>query len=122
MSQEQFAKLTLHDPAKSKRDLSKLTEARLATMARNSETLALLVWEPYMHNPKLRHRLHRVDCPVLFMRGESDGLVSADYLAKYARLVPHGRVETIAEAGHSPQSEQPEAFASAVISFFEQGV
>ena len=44
-----------------------------------------------MHNPKLKHRLHRVTAPTLFMRGESDGLVSADYLAAYARLLPNAR-------------------------------
>jgi pimeloyl-ACP methyl ester carboxylesterase len=55
------------------------------------------------------------------MRGESDGLVSAEYLAKYAKLVPHARIETIAAAGHSPQVEQPEAFVAAVTSFLEQG-
>ena len=78
---------------------------------RNRETLALLVWEPYMHNPKLRHRLHRVTAPTLFLRGESDGLVSAEYLAAYARLLPNARTDTIAAAGHAPQVEQPEAFA-----------
>ena len=50
-------------------------------VARNAETLALLTWEPYMHNPKLRHRLHRVGVPTLFLRGASDGIVSAEYLA-----------------------------------------
>ena len=121
MPPEQFAKLTLHDPSKGQRDLSKLSQEQLTQIARNNETLALLVWEPYMHNPKLRHRLHRLHMPVLFMRGESDGLVSADYLAKYAKLVPHARIETIATAGHSPQIEQPEAFVARVTSFFEQG-
>src|SRR5579862_2833314 len=121
MPPEQFAKLTYHDPAKEKVDYAKLSPEQLTVIARNNETLALLVWEPYMHNPKLRHRLHRVDMPVLFMRGESDGLVTADYLAKYAKLVPNGRIETIAAAGHSPQVEQPEAFVAKVTSFFEQG-
>jgi pimeloyl-ACP methyl ester carboxylesterase len=122
MSQEQMAKIMFHDPAKARIDYSKLSAEQLTVVARNRETLALLVWEPYMHNPKLKHRLHRVDLPVLFMRGESDGLISADYLAKYSKLVPNGRIETIAAAGHSPQVEQPEAFAAKVLSFFEQGV
>ena len=34
-----------------------------------------------MHNPKLNHRLHRVNVPTLFLRGASDGIVSAEYLA-----------------------------------------
>lgn len=122
MSPEQLAKTMFHDPSKARVDYSKLTPEQLTIIARNRETLALLVWEPYMHNPKLKHRLHRVDMPVLFIRGESDGLVSADYIAKYARLMPNARIETIAEAGHSPQSEQPEAFVAKVASFLEQGV
>ena len=69
MSQEQMAKTMFHDPAKVQIDLSKLSQEQLTVIARNRETLALLVWEPYMHNPKLKHRLHRVDMPVLFMRG-----------------------------------------------------
>jgi pimeloyl-ACP methyl ester carboxylesterase len=122
LSQDEFARLRFHDPALARTDLTKLSEEQMRIMARNSETLALLVWEPYMHNPKLTHRLHRAAMPVLFMRGESDGLVSADYLARYAKLVPHARIETIAKAGHSPQVEQPESFVTKVVSFFEQGV
>ena len=88
-------------------------------MVRNWEALALIGWEPYMHNPKLRHRLHRVRIPTLFLRGASDGLVSEEYLAGYARLLPNARTETIAAAGHLPQLEQPEIFASTVLSFLE---
>ncbi|HKT19345.1 MAG TPA: alpha/beta fold hydrolase, partial [Stellaceae bacterium] len=72
--------------------------------------------------PKLAHRLHRLSMPVLMMRGASDGIVSAEYLARYAKLVPHARIETIAAAGHLPQLEQPEAFVARVVDFFEQGV
>src|SRR5262245_42635319 len=68
---------------------------------------ALLTWEPYMHNPKLKHRLHRVNVPTLFLRGASDGIVSAEYLERYAALIPQARTETIAEAGHLPHVEQP---------------
>ena len=59
-----------------------------------------------MHNPKLNHRLHRVNVPTLFLRGASDGIVSADYLKRYAALVPQARIETIAEAGHLPHVER----------------
>jgi pimeloyl-ACP methyl ester carboxylesterase len=72
-----------------------------------------------MHNPKLRHRLHRVTTPTLFLRGESDGLVSAEYTAAYACLLPNARVETLRRAGHSPHLEQPEAFARSVLRFLE---
>lgn len=70
-----------------------------------------------MHNSKLKHRLHRVVAPTLFMRGESDGLVSQAYLDAYARLLPNARTQTIKAAGHMPELEQPESFARAVIEF-----
>ena len=81
------------------------------------ETLALLVWEPWMHNPKLKHRLPRAAMPVLLIRGESDGLVSGDYLNAYARLLPAASMLTIPAAAHVPHLEQAEAFASAALDF-----
>ena len=119
MPQERLHALLHHDPAAMRVDPAQMTDEELRIMVRNRETLALLAWEPYMHNPKLRHRLHRVRIPTLFLRGASDGLVAADYLAGYARLFPDARVETIAAAGHLPQLEQPEAFAARVLSFLE---
>ena len=74
-----------------------------------------------MHNPKLKHRLHRLRMPVLFLRGASDGLVSAEYLDRYAKLVPGAHIETIPEAGHLPQIEQPQAFAAKITAFLGEG-
>jgi pimeloyl-ACP methyl ester carboxylesterase len=120
-STEALDRMRFHDPAKAKIDLTKLSEEQMRIIARNNETLALLVWEPYMHNPKLKHRLHRLTMPVLFMRGSSDGLVSADYLDRYAKLVPGAKIATIAEAGHLPHIEQPKAFAASLDAFLSQG-
>jgi pimeloyl-ACP methyl ester carboxylesterase len=110
-------KLLYHDPAKMAPDTKKMTDDELAAMFRNRETLALLVWEPWMHSTKLKHRLHRVKSPALFIRGGSDGLVSDNYLKAYAALLPNARTLTIPAAGHAPHLEQPEAFASAVLEF-----
>ena len=112
-------KLLYHDPDRHRPDLANLTDDQLAIMLRNRETTALLTWEPFMHNPKLRHRLHRARCPTLFLRGESDGLVSAPYLQGYAALLPDAHTITIASAGHLPQQEQPAAFVAAVMSFLD---
>lgn len=119
MPADELERISYHDPARMRADPSRLTDEQLAILVRNRETTALLVWEPYMHNPKLRHRLHRVTAPTLFLRGESDGLVSAEYIAAYARLLPNARVETMRGAGHSPHLEQPEAFARSVLHFLE---
>jgi pimeloyl-ACP methyl ester carboxylesterase len=117
LSQDALDQLLFYAPAQSKRDPSKLTDEELAIVYRNRETLALLVWEPYMHNPKLRHRLFSTKSKALLVRGESDGLVSADYLQKYAGLIPGARTTTIAKAGHLPQLEQPDVFVSTVLEF-----
>jgi pimeloyl-ACP methyl ester carboxylesterase len=121
MPQSEVEKLVFHDPDHMRVDPARLSDEQLAIFVRNRETLALLVWEPYMHNPKLRHRLHRVTAPVLFVRGESDGLVSAEYLAAYARLLPDARKATIAAAGHAPHIEQPGEFARTALAFLEAG-
>lgn len=117
MPQADVDKLVYHDPAKMVPDTKTMPEEALTAMFRNRETTALLVWEPWMHSTKLKHRLYRVKCPALFMRGASDGLVSEQYLKAYAALLPNARMHTIAAAGHVPHLEQPEAFASAVLDF-----
>ena len=119
MSQHKLDRLRFHDPAKNPVDLASMPEEELHILARNRETLALLTWEPYMHNPKLKHRLHRVNVPTLFVRGASDGIVSAEYLERYAALIPQARTETIAEAGHLPPVEQPTATAVKVLRFLQ---
>ncbi len=117
MAPGELQKIMFHDPAKFQPDFSKMSDEALNIAARDRETLTLLVWEPYMHNPKLPHRLQRLNMPALFIRGASDGLVSADYLERYARLVAGARIATIAEAGHAPQIEQPAALARTVLDF-----
>jgi pimeloyl-ACP methyl ester carboxylesterase len=119
MPQDKLNRLLFHDPDKHRPDFTAMSEAELTAMVRNRETLALITWEPYMHDPKLKHRLHRVTAPALFIRGASDGLVSAPYLEAYAALLPNARVETIAQAGHAPQVEQPAALAAAVLKFLQ---
>lgn len=119
MPQADVDKLLYHDPARMRVDAAKLTEDELALVFRNRESLALLVWEPWMHNPKLRRRLHRVQAPALFVRGENDGVVCADYLEGFARLLPNARTLTIQSAGHMPHLEQPQALAAAIGEFLE---
>jgi pimeloyl-ACP methyl ester carboxylesterase len=119
MPQLQLNGLRFHDPRKNPVDLGAMSDEDLNIVARNAETLALLTWEPYMHNPKLRHRLHRINVPTMFMRGASDRIVSAEYLERYAALVPKARIETVAEAGHLPHVEQLEATAAKVMEFLQ---
>jgi pimeloyl-ACP methyl ester carboxylesterase len=117
MPQDAVDRLLYHDPARMKMDPAAMTDEELAIRVRNRETLALLSWEPWMHNPKLRHRLQRAAMPALFVRGETDGLVSQQYLDGYAALFPRSKKATIGAAGHAPHIEQPQAFAESVFRF-----
>jgi pimeloyl-ACP methyl ester carboxylesterase len=99
-----------HDPEKGKRDFASMSDDELTIIAQNTETFARYCWEPYMHNPKLRHRLHRIQVPTLFIWGESDGMTSPAYGKGYSELVPGAKFETIAKAGHYPHLEQTDAF------------
>jgi pimeloyl-ACP methyl ester carboxylesterase len=117
LSSAELNRLLFRDPHKMVPDPASLSDDELAIVVRNRETLALLSWEPYMHNPKLNHRLRRISAPTLFLRGDCDGLVSEKYLKAYAALVPQALTATISNAGHAPHLEEPEAFAGAAIKF-----
>ncbi|MBN9084669.1 MAG: alpha/beta hydrolase [Rhizobiales bacterium] len=117
MPPSEVPKLIYHEPARFPFDPAALSDEQLTIMMRNKESTALYVWEPYMHNPKLLHRLYRVTSPTLFVRGASDGLVSADYVDGYAGLIKGAKVVTIPEAGHVPHVEQPAVFAKTVLEF-----
>jgi pimeloyl-ACP methyl ester carboxylesterase len=119
MPQADVDKLVYREPAKMVADLGKLPDDELTIVFRNRESLALLVWEPWMHNPKLKHRLHRVTVPALFLRGDADGVVSDAYLQAYAKLLPNARALTIPGAGHLPHLEQPQALQAAIAKFLE---
>jgi len=107
-------------PERWRLDPTKKTDEELAIIAENRETLALVGWEPYLHNPKLKHRLPAIDRPTLILRGAADGLVSPDYAASFQRLIPGARLEEIAEAGHLAHREQAAACVNSIMRFCGQ--
>ena len=113
---EEAIRLMWHDPAKAPK-MEGLSDEAKAGIAANRIALGLYTWEPYMHNPQLKHRIHRIAAPTLVIWGASDGLVKPEYGQAYAKLIKGGKFVAIPEAGHSPQAEQPEAFVSQVLAF-----
>lgn len=105
------------DVEKGKRDFPAMPEEKLAIIARNIETTARLCWEPYMHNPRLKLRLHRIQVPSLVVWGKNDGIVTTDYGKAYSKLIKGAKFAAIAKAGHYPHLEQPAAFMTAISSF-----
>lgn len=119
LSEEKLAALVYHDPAMAQFDPAAMSDEELTVMVRNKQTLALVTWEPYMHNPKLKHRLHRIDKPTLVLRGESDGIVEDWYAKAFVDLLPSARLESVSEAGHLPHIEQPDVFVRRLVEFAE---
>ena len=105
-----------HDPTLAP-DTSKFTDEQLKIVAGNRVALSLYGWDPYLHNPKLRHRLHRIKVPTLFIWGASDRLVTPDYGKAYCGMIPGARMTVVERAGHAPHVEQPDAFVAHVMSF-----
>ncbi|HEY8578260.1 MAG TPA: alpha/beta hydrolase [Beijerinckiaceae bacterium] len=114
---DKVAAMKWRDQAKGQRDYAAMSDDELAVVARNLESFARFCWEPYMHNPSLKHRLHRIAAPALVLWGENDGITTPDYGRAYAGLIPGAEFRTIAEAGHFPHVEQPEAAARALRAF-----
>ncbi len=115
-SQAELARLTWYDPSLAP-DVTKMTEAQLKIVAGNRVALSLYGWDPYLHNPKLRYRLHRITVPTLFLWGASDGLVKPAYGKAFCEMIPGAKMIVIDKAGHAPHAEQPELFVKHVLDF-----
>jgi pimeloyl-ACP methyl ester carboxylesterase len=113
----EFMRLAWADPTKGEVDYTKLPDAELAGIARGRETLAVFGWKPYMHNPRLRRWLHRIDIPTHILWGEKDGIIAQSYVEGWKAEIAGASFETVSNAGHFPHWEQTEAFAASIDAF-----
>ena len=72
-TREEYLRLAWADPAKGDTDFTQLAESELAAIVRGREAFALYGWKPYMHNPRLKRWLHRIDRPTLLLWGAKTG-------------------------------------------------
>ena len=119
---EEGHELMFANPENAKRDFSKFSDEELASVARSRETIALTAWDPYMHNPKLRHRLHRISVPTLVLRGAEDAFTPASYTQSFANLIPQSRLQAISGGGHFVHIEKPAEVAEAIEGFAARAV
>lgn len=97
------------DPERFGANYKAFDDEEVVRAARAWESFAFIGWAPYMHNPKLHRRLHRITVPTLVLWGAEDGIVKPDYGRKIAERIPGARMELIDGAAHLPFVEQPEA-------------
>ena len=117
ITEPELNKLAYFDPKLAERDYKAMAEDDVRVIARNREASARYGWSPYMHDPKLKGRLHRIRVPTLFLWGTADRILTEDYGRAYCAAIPGARFETIERAGHYPHIEQPDAFTRAVFAF-----
>jgi pimeloyl-ACP methyl ester carboxylesterase len=78
-------------------------------------------WEPpYLHDPKLLGRLHRIKCPTLLIWGERDRLVPPANGSGYADAIPGATLQLIKRAGHSVILEEPQLCCEHIAGFLEK--
>ena len=65
------------------------------------------------------HELDRLMLPMLAVAGAIDTRYS-EMARRIARAVPDGRAEIVEGAGHAPQLQRPDAFASLLVDFLDQ--
>ncbi|MEE2996700.1 MAG: alpha/beta hydrolase [Pseudomonadota bacterium] len=111
---ERLAEIMFHDVSLAPNP-HEVPDEQLQIVAGTRTALGVYTWDPYMHNPKLPHRLHRIKIPTHFIWGASDGLVTPEYGAKFCEMINGATMTVIEEAGHSPQMEQPDRFVDTVF-------
>jgi pimeloyl-ACP methyl ester carboxylesterase len=121
LSGEELVNLTYVNPDKHKPNFAEFTDEDALIFARNKETFTYLAWRPYMHDPKLRGLLRRIQVPTLVLWGENDRIVSPQYGKAFSEEIPGSQFHLIENAGHYPFVEQPQAFHSQVAAFLGAG-
>ncbi len=117
IKQSEADRLAYHDPKIAAIDHAAISDDEAHIIFRNREATALFAWSPYMYDPKLAGRLHRIRVPTLVLWGASDRITSPDYGRAYGKLIAGAQFEVIEEAGHYPHLERPELFTQKIVDF-----
>ena len=96
-----------------------MPESELAAIVRGREAFALYGWKSYMHNPRVKRWLHRIDTPTLLLWGAEDRIVTPAYGEGWREAIPRAQIEIIPQAGHFPHLEQPKAFVERLSAFVD---
>jgi len=108
--------LSFSDPAVARSEDAN-DDLSLELVVRAREASARYAWLPYMHNPSLVHRLHRIKLPTLIISGEEDRIVSADVGRDLAKKLPRGEFAALSGCGHYPHIERAELTARQIAAW-----
>ncbi len=76
------------------------------------------VWlDPAFRERDMRGLLPSIRCPLLAIQGYADEYASMEQIDSIQAKVPHARLLKLADCGHSPHRDAPEAMNDAIASF-----
>lgn len=87
---------------------------------RDNTALARFCWTPYLSNPKLDRRLHRITVPTLVVAPSDDRLIPVAHARRYASSIRGARFAEVPDCGHAMYFERPAEFADAVSAFLHE--
>lgn len=122
MTPDQVVTTLFHDPAAAAGMFPEEPDVDFILASyRDQAGLARYGWAPYLNNPKLERRLHRITAPTLVLWADDDRVIPIEHGRLYAERIPDATMQVIGDCGHAMYFEQPDAFADAVTEFLEAG-
>jgi pimeloyl-ACP methyl ester carboxylesterase len=118
MKPEQIVGTLYHDPARAAGFMPDEPDVDAVLAAyRDATALARFSWAPFLCNPKLERRLHRITAPTLVAWAADDRLIPIAHGHRYAELIPNSEFTVVDDCGHAMYFERPAAFADLVVDF-----
>jgi pimeloyl-ACP methyl ester carboxylesterase len=99
--------------------LDDMPEQMMLMLWKASEATAKIGWNPYLHNPKLKSRLHRVRVPTLVIWGDRDALIPLAHGRAYAEGIPGAKLAVIENCGHYPIFERTDELVKHAAAFLK---
>jgi pimeloyl-ACP methyl ester carboxylesterase len=88
---------------------------------RDMTALARFAWTPFLNNPKLERRLHRITAPTLVAWPSNDKIIPVAHGNRYADLIPKAEFAMVEDCGHAMYFERPAEFAEITTNFLAAG-
>jgi pimeloyl-ACP methyl ester carboxylesterase len=99
-------------------DLSEIPFDLIRPVIQAQAATAKLGWNPYLHNPKLRGRLGRIQAPAVVVHGRHDGIVPRAHAEAYVAGIPDARLVDLDDAAHMATLERPAQVAALALGHF----
>jgi pimeloyl-ACP methyl ester carboxylesterase len=121
MSPGQLAATLFDDPAKAAELFPAEPDLDFVLASyRDLSALARFSWVPFLSNPKLERRLHRISAPTLVVAPSGDRLIPAAHARRYAERIPGARLTEVGDCGHAMYFERPAEFADITTAFLAE--